>query len=222
MGSFINVFADSFITPRNLFNRSHCDHCKRTLTWYELVPVFSYVVIAGTSLCCKRKLSVQYPIVEALAGVVAVLFVWQAGFILSGTLLFKLVTTYILLTIALVDLKHYLIPDELVASLFILGVVVHVQALVYFLPGALMISLALWFIYHFSAGRAMGFGDVKLMFAAGFILPSIYLLGALYSAFLTGAVVSVILMLIGKKRMGSVIPFGPFLVFGLILALWYT
>lgn len=132
----------------------------------------------------------------------------------------------ILIAIAVIDLKHGLIPDKLVYPA--VAVALSVQLLASS-PKTLLTTLlasvalySLFFILHsLFGGRGMGGGDVKLAFLVGLITGWPNMTVAIFSAFLTGALVSVILMLVGKKKFGETVPFGPFLVIGTYLALFW-
>lgn len=124
------------------------------------------------------------------------------------------------LTLALVDYYYGIIPDELLLLLILLAFLFRWTLIVNFFTGGLLAALGFFALYFLSRGRAMGFGDVKYAFVMGLFLPLPYLGLAIYLAFLTGGIISVILILTRKKTMKSTISFGPFLSLGLIVSLW--
>jgi prepilin signal peptidase PulO-like enzyme (type II secretory pathway) len=123
IGSFLNVVALRYNTGMTLKGRSKCFSCGKNLKWYELVPLFSFAFQKGKCRNCKSKISWQYPVVELLAGVLFVLVIWafppltvQASF----TTLYYIFITCLLLVIIVYDVKHKIIPDQLV---YLFGVV---------------------------------------------------------------------------------------------------
>lgn len=203
VGSFLNVLADRLPREENvLIGRSHCDFCKRTLRWFELIPVISYILQLGRCRRCHKKLSLQYPVVELVAGTGFVLLPYQYWLIFSS-----------LLVIFIADLKYEIIPDSMV----VVGVIGSAITGLHLLPG--LVSFAfIYLLWALTRGRGMGFGDVKFAGLMGLFLGYPNIVIAFYIAFLTGAVVGVILVLRGKKGWKSHIAFGPFLVAGTWLA----
>jgi leader peptidase (prepilin peptidase) / N-methyltransferase len=226
-GSFFNVIIDRL--PENesiLKGRSHCDFCKKQLRWFELIPLFSFIFQMGKCLRCGKKLSFQYPLVEFITGLI---FVY--AFILGNDNL-VLILAYIVIFSSfiinfMVDLKYQILLDSMIC-LTILGSIIRIFVLNPFsslwLPflgaglGAGGFFFILWFM---TRGRGMGFGDVKLGFALGIFLGYPWVIYALYTAFLTGAFLGVILIMLGKKKLKSQVAFGPFLIVGSIIALQY-
>ena len=204
VGSFLNVLADRLPKGQDvLWGRSRCDHCHRTLRWFELIPIVSFVSQGGRCRRCHKRLSFQYPIVELVVGLGFMYLPVQYWIIFSG-----------LLVIVISDLKYQIIPDSMV----FIAAIGSFFASAHVLTG--LASMALfWAIWRLTRGRGMGFGDVKLAGVLGLFLGFPLILFALYAAFLTGAVAGVILMMTGRKTLKSKIAFGPFLVFGTALAL---
>jgi leader peptidase (prepilin peptidase)/N-methyltransferase len=223
VGSFLNVLADRLPRGEDIFwGRSHCDWCRKTLRWYELIPVLSFILQKGRCIRCGRQLSLQYPVVEA----VTAFGFWYlyTSFSYSWPLLAAYLLLFCsLLVICVADLKYQVIPDSMIvvgALGAILSIVFgcscqeHVWA-VHILSscGAGMLFVVLWAI---TRGRGMGLGDVKFSFLMGLILGFPDTVIALYVAFLTGASLGVILILGRKKSLKSKIAFGPFLVLGTV------
>lgn len=234
LGSFINVVVLREETGETIGGRSHCPHCKRTLEWYELFPVFSYVLMRGKCRTCAVPISLQYPLVEILCAV-AVILVGTA----SGALWEKVIGIPIVLlsiAIAIYDLRTTYIPDRWSYGLAILAALygalsledASASSLLQFLIAGPLCATPLLMLWLVSRGRWMGFGDVKLVLGFGWILGIVYGYIALGIAFVAGAVIG--LVLIGITRfvhvrsgftMQSEVPFGPFLVFGLCLV-WFS
>ena len=207
VGSFVNVLADRL--PRGesvLWGRSRCDHCKKPLRWYELIPVLSYIIQSGRCRRCHKRLSVQYPVIELVTGV---------GFVLLYPHHISFYLLFIsLLVIFVADLKYQIIPD----SMIVLGVLGALWAGAYFLP-AIGSFAFLYLVWALTRGKGLGFGDVKFAFLMGLLLGFPGVVIAFYVAFLTGAACGVILMVARYKTWKSKIAFGPFLVLGTVVAL---
>jgi len=235
VGSFLNLLSDRLPKGEDvLFGRSHCDFCKKSLRWYELIPVISFILQGGRCRRCHKKLSIRYPIAELVTGVVfavvTLLYGWNFA---SGGLI---VLSAALIVLFLADLNYQILPD----SMIVVGVLATV-AYYYFtgplprlLPNMLTGAAASGFFYLLFAvtrGRGMGLGDVKFAFLMGLFLGYPLTVAALYVAFLTGAVVGVILIMNRRVGWKSHIAFGPFLILGMISAfiwsgqfikLWHT
>jgi len=228
MGSFLGVVIERLPNNRNIFlGRSQCDSCGKKLNWYELVPIVSFIALHGKCLKCKKKIDIRIFVVELLTAILTVGSVFYAA--INSLDIFNLIiliaVIYIFLIIFFIDLKHAIIPDVLTILLLIISVIRIYTLEISFLPFILSgIGALLFFSFLFAItrGRGMGLGDVKLSFVLGMILGYPLIIIGLYMAFLTGAIVSIILVLARKKRFkGGVIPFGPFLVLGSILAIFF-
>lgn len=227
IGSFANVLIDRL--PRGesvLLGRSKCDHCRKTLSWFELVPVVSFLVQGGTCRHCKKPITLRYPLVELVSGIGLVyafeLSHQSLGLFLSSSLLF-----FSCLVIIVTDLHYQIIPDSMVvlvlASAILRSLAVGGTESLFSL-GSLMSSFfisafffSLWFV---TRGHGMGLGDAKLAFVLSLFLGFPSNLIMVYGAFLTGGITGVILLLGGKKTLKSRIPFGPFLVLGFVVSFW--
>ncbi len=223
VGSFLNVLIDRLPKGESIwFGRSRCDHCKKTLRWFELIPLLSYLLQGGRCLRCHKKLSLQYPVVELATGVGFVLIGGQAFDARQGLALAIIFSC--LLVIFVADLKYMIIPDSMIV-IGILGVLLQGPALGDLQGRALSgMGASLFFLILFliTRGRGMGLGDVKLAFFLGLWLGFPRIVIAIYLAFLTGALVGVTLILTGKKGLKSKIAFGPFLVLGAGITYFYS
>ncbi len=230
VGSFINVLIDRNSTGESIiFGKSHCDNCKKSIAWYDLIPIISFVILLGKCRYCKSRLSFYYPIVELITGVIfALTLLFAMGQnVLPSHLLYLLIINSALIAIFFIDLKYGIIPDKIVYPAIIVSFFYTLYAIPYTLYPNLLSALGAFFFFLIlvliTHGKGMGFGDVKFVVLMGLILGFPKIIVALYLAFLTGAVVGVILILWRKKKLrGSTIPFGPFLVLGTILALFYS
>lgn len=251
LGSFLNVIVDRL--PRResfLTGRSHCEHCRHKLFWYDLIPLFSYIALNGQCRYCKKQLSLYYPVVEATTGLAFVslfAFIYGADFIsrmgdvsLFSVAVYLWVVLSALIVIFFVDLKYGIIPFSVVSFTFLLSVVW------YFISPTLVISpveigiigsgksflnhlfsaigafASFLFLFLITRGRGLGFGDVVYVFLMGFLLGFPKIVIGLYIAFLSGAVISFLLVILGRKKFsGGTIPFGPFLVSGTVISLFW-
>lgn len=223
VGSFLNVCI--YRLPRQetiVKGSSYCPHCQTELAPKDLVPLFSYVLLKGQCGYCQHKIHYRYPLVEFSTGLIFVLtfvkfsltpLLWKYLFILS-----------LLLVISGIDLDWQIIPNKLVIVLLGWGLlwqilfpeITWLQALL----GALLGGGLLLLIALISPG-GMGGGDIKLMFASGFILGGPLTLLALFLGFVIGAVIGVFLLLTGRKKRKEPIPFGPFLALGILIAVFW-
>jgi len=229
IGSFLNcVIYRLEIGKSFLKGRSFCPHCGHTLTWYDLIPVVSYIFLAGKCRYCKKHISIQYPIVEVVTGLAFLFigcmtgFVWQPIQIISLVFLWYIAS--VLITIFVFDLKHYLIPDKVLFPAVIVAILYRLifsHTFEYFLLAAAIASGFFLFIFLISRGNWMGFGDVKLAILLGFLLGFPNILVGLFLAFFFGAAVGMILMYLKKKGLKSEIPFAPFLILGTFVALFF-
>lgn len=239
-GSFLNVVIYRTVKGKSPFEgRSKCIHCGAMISWWQNIPLLSFVLLGGKCFKCKKKISWQYPLVEFLSGV---LFLWwwligKTFFMLSGSPwqiaqpAFWLVVGMLLLVVAIADLIYGVIPDIINLILFSLALLYRL-ALVSVgemevvdvwrsVAVAVGITLFFWFLNKVTKGKGFGLGDVKLAPSLGLILGWPRGLVGIMTAFISGAVVAVVLMLLGKKKFGQTLPFGPFLVLGTAVALWW-
>lgn len=208
---------------KSLAGRSLCPHCKHSLAWVDLFPVLSFILLQGKCRYCKKKISWQYPLVELSTAVMFVLIFLQGSFVFWYlNLALLLYVASVLIIIFVYDAKHYLIPDKILLpalAITFLYRLLHFYTFLNFAIAAILASLFFLIIFLISKGKWMGFGDVKLALLLGLLLGLQNVLVALFLAFLSGAVVGIVLLIFGKKNMKSELPFAPFLVAGTFLAL---
>lgn len=237
IGSFLNVVILRLETSQSLGGRSHCPHCKHGLSWFDLIPVFSFLFLGGKCRYCKAKISIQYPLVE-IATATLFLLIFTVNSQSALVLCFMLYVSCSMIVIFIYDLKHFIIPDKIlfpaiiVALLFqILNFKFQIPApIINYLLAALLASAFFLAIYLISQGRGLGFGDVKLAILMGLLLGFPNILVALLLAFWLGAIVGLSAMALHKKGLKSELPFAPFLIAGTFIALfwgqpiinWYT
>lgn len=224
-GSFLNVLIDRIPRRESIFiSRSHCEKCRKKIMFYDLIPVASYVLLSGKCRKCGAKIPFRIFLVEASGGLIFTLLFFFA-FINPLQYILLCLISLILLTITVIDIEHGIIPDILLGGLGALGLLLMLTAPSSILSSILtgLLSFAFFFlIFAATRGRGMGFGDVKYAFFIGFLLPGWGAIIAFYLAFLTGAAISIILIVGRQKKLkGSTVPFGPFLSLGVFLALLF-
>lgn len=236
IGSFLNVVIFRFNTERSFGGRSGCMTCQNTLSWYELIPLISFFVLNGRCRNCKAKISMQYPVIEFISGLIfAGIFLKFQDIFFFDTVVFSISYAYyvtmfsILLVIAVYDFKHKIIPDTLslifgiitfIGLFFFANFVFypHIPSILEFLSGVFL-ALPFAFLWLISKGTWMGLGDAKLALGLGWLLGFSSLLSGAVVAFWSGAIISLILLVFSKKyKIKSEIPFAPFLVLGTLIA----
>jgi len=240
IGSFLNVVIFRLNTQKTFGGRSICLSCQHQLSWYELIPLFSFVFLRGRCKNCKTKISIQYPIVEFTVGLIfALLFVKFQDVFFSDVFIFSLTYAYyaimfsLLVVIATYDIRHKIIPDVLSVVFGILAFVglflfkdyifsVHVPTLLEFLSG-LMIATPFALLWLVSRGSWMGLGDAKLAVGLGWLFGIYSAFSGIVIAFWIGAIVGIILIIFSKKYgMKSEIPLAPYLVLGTLLVFLFN
>jgi len=210
--------------------RSRCPTCSAQLSALENVPVLSYLALRGRCRHCKSAIPRRYLLVELGASLISVLIVMTFGYTLSA--LAYLIFSWCLLTLSLIDLDHYLLPDDITLPLLWLGLLVSATGLG--LPdvslsdsvvGAAAGYLSLWSLFWaflFATGKeGLGYGDFKLLAALGAWLGWQALLPILLLSSLTGAVIGLALIAFGGRERVAPLPFGPFLaVAGFSMLVW--
>lgn len=230
IGSFLNCVIYRLEEKKTLKGRSFCPNCKHTLGGKDLIPVLSYITLGGKCRYCKKTISWQYPVIEVVTGFLF-LFIFNLQMSLPEftmpeffNLLYLLYIASVLIIIFVYDLKHYLIPDKILLPAIVVSLFYQFFFSEHFLNhiGAGIIASGFFFtIFLISKGKWMGFGDVKLAILMGLFLGVRSVLVALFMAFFLGAVISIILMFLKKKGLKSEIPFGPFLIAGTFIALFF-
>ncbi len=253
VGSFLNVCIYRIPLPdASIFRprRSFCPQCQEPIAPYDNIPVLSYLLLKGKCRRCGASIDIQYPIVEFLTGLAAFWSVWQYGLTVTGLALFVYVC--LLITLSVIDLHHYLIPNKIIlCGIIIAPVLAGVEvlmadreavSLVYGVIGLLLGGIFLLLIAMLGElvfrKEAMGGGDIKLMAMMGMYLAwwpvsrigilnetlfiarqllIILIVGAFAGAIAGGAVI----LARAKGAEERIIPFGPFLAVGSLLAIQF-
>ncbi len=243
IGSFLNVVIYRYNTGFSLNGRSGCLSCGKKLSWYELIPVFSFLFQKAKCRGCKTQISWQYPFVETTTGVLFLLvfnFVVSSFSVLDYALLTKLAYLWVIFSLFIVitvyDIRHKIIPDMLAflfAGLSLLGLIFGFGPdlnKLNLLAGVLL-PLPFAFLWFVSKGRWIGLGDAKLMIGMGWFLGLFDGISAVILSFWIGSVFGVSLVLLSKFSslffkdkhftIKSEIPFAPFLIVATIFIFFF-
>lgn len=219
VGSFLNVLI--YRLPHNLspLGRSFCPNCRKQIKWQDNIPLISFFLLDGKCRFCRSPISWQYPVVELVTGILFILSILS-----SMDSIYYLFIVCVLIVVFFTDLRYGIIPDKVTYPAIFVSLaylfIIRDSLFIFHLASAIGASGFLWLLNRITHGRGMGLGDVKLAFLMGLFLGFPKIVVAFYAAFLTGALVSLILIFSGRKRFGQTLPFGPFLAFGTLLALF--
>lgn len=226
IGSFLNVVI--YRVPRGesiVFPGSHCTSCGHVLKAWELIPILSFLFLKSSCSNCGEKISWRYPFIELLTGLLFFYAAWQNYLGSWSVLGMKLIFIAVLIVLAGIDFDTFRLPDIFTIPLLILGLGCSIL-----LPGepngweSFIAAFAVggfFALIAWSYPQGMGWGDVKLIAALGAFLGLSKVLFAIFIASLFGSVVGLSKYLLKKKRLREEIPFGPYLVFGAIVALFW-
>ncbi len=235
-GSFLNVTAERLAKEEKITGRSHCPHCGHKLGFFDLIPLLSFIFLKHSCRYCGEKFSWQYFFVELCTGILfaAVGYLGNLSILgeISGLqiagLILKLVIASCAIILFLTDLKYKVVPESVVLTAVIAAVflrLLEIGLIGLIGPIAAGLGAGGFFLLFHLAGRAfspagwMGFGDVELAFLLGLLTGWPAVLPALFFSFLTGALVSITLILKKEKEFKQTVPFGPFLIVGTLFAL---
>lgn len=233
IGSFLNVVTLRLGKSSIVHGRSHCPHCKKTLSPLELIPVFSYAILRGRCAGCRKGISIQYPLVEFATGASFAYLAYalpqplsleSVALFVSGAVIISL-----FVAIAVYDFHHTIVPDVLVYPLALISL----ATLFFDSSGAIsmptwaalgagpILALPFALLWSASKGRWIGLGDAKIALPMGWLLGITAGFTAVAVAFWTGAIVALSILLVSRLRHGhsaltmkSEVPFAPFLIFG--------
>lgn len=239
MGSFLDVIVCRFHTGKSINGRSRCMSCGHTLSWYELFPLVSYLILRGKCKSCDAFIPVRLLLMELCTALVFLfVYLYATTFFFFA---FGLVLTCLLIVIASYDMRHMVIPNEFVmsvalcATVFILYEAYVLQTVSQLIGhgiagiGASLFFLTLWLV---SKGKWIGFGDVKLALPLGGMLSISGAFSFVVFSFWIGAVLSILLLLTqkvlvrGQKHlpflpipltMKSEVPFAPFMLIAFMI-----
>jgi len=228
VGSFSNVCI--YRIPRNesvIYPASHCPKCHSPIKPVDNIPLLSYILLKGRCRNCGGKISIQYPVVEFLTGIIYVLIFLIYG--LSIQTLIYIILSSALIIIAFIDLNEQIVPDVislpgigagLILSFFVPYISFINSALGVVVGGGIILVIGLAGSVIFKK-EAMGGGDVKLAAMIGAFLGWKYTIISLFLGFFLGALAGIFLILSKIKSREDMVPFGPFIALGsIIILLW--
>ncbi len=206
---------------------SHCPHCKASIKAWQNIPVISYLLLRGKCANCGAKISIRYPLVELISGLLTITVIWHYGLTVAGVSAALLVWS--LIALAFIDLDHQLLPDSITLPMLWLGLLLNASSVftdpVSAIYGAAFGYLSLWLIFQLfrllTGKEGMGFGDFKLLalFGAWFgwqLLPLIVVIASV-----TGALIGIAMIALRKHEREIPIPFGPYLAIAGIIAMFW-
>ena len=226
VGSFCNVCI--YRIPKNesiIYPASHCPKCRTTIRPFDNIPLLSYILLKGRCRNCGSKISIQYPIVEFLTGIIYLIIYLIYG--LSIQSLIYTILSSALIIIAFIDLNELIVPDVislpgiaagLILSFFVPYISFINSALGVVIGGGIILIIGLVGSMIFKK-EAMGGGDVKLAAMIGAFLGWRYIIISMFLGFFLGALTGIILVLSKIKRREDMVPFGPFIVLGSLITL---
>lgn len=221
-GSFFCCIGLRLSTNKKIINdRSVCDNCGHILSWYDLIPIISYIILKGRCRYCHKKISLLNPFIEVVTGILFTLSYYSFGFSLE--LVLSLFVASLTMIIFVSDLTYMIIPDEVIIFFSVVIIILE-----FFLEGISLVGLSLLsglslFFFMFllmKLGNALfkkeslGGGDVKLFFVLGLVIDPFLGLVTIFLASFIALPVSLYLLYKNKEHM---IPFGPFILIAFLI-----
>lgn len=232
-GSFLNVCIVRIPEEKSIVGpRSLCPQCHGLIAWYDNIPLLSFFILGAKCRKCKNKISFVYPLVEWIAGLLAVLCLWKFQFSPKAALWFFAFVCP-LIVISFVDLKHFIIPDVISLPFIFVGILTHqlnrnfvdpLPTLYDSLLGIFVGAGVLWLIAKtyesLRKQEGLGMGDVKLMAMIGAFLGWKAVFFILLFSSLSASIIGIFLMIFSKFRFKSELPYGPFIALGALVYLF--
>jgi len=214
----LELQADTTPLPPGIVREpSHCPHCKHPLSALDNIPLIGWLLLRGRCRYCQSKISIQYPLVELLSGVLSAVIVWKFG--PSWAALAGLALTWTLIALSGIDFRTQLLPDQLTFPLLWLGLLLSLLPMFVTAPASILAAaigyLSLWSVYWvfklLTGKEGMGHGDFKLLAALGAWMGPVALLPIILLSSLIGALVGGTLIALRKHEREIPMPFGPFI-----------
>ena len=230
-GSFSNVCIHRLPDNKSVSRgRSYCPSCKKQIRWYDNIPIFSYVFLKAKCRDCSVKINIKYLLVELICALSFVWFFYLFGLSLT-TLLFFILSIFFII-IFFIDLKHFIIPNELTFPLMAIGLLKSfdpnlnqylfpnfLNSLIGGVAGYIIIWMIIFIYKRLRNKEGMGLGDAKLLSAIGFWFGWISIPFILFFSSFIALVLAIPSLINKSKNLSSQIPFGPYLILGCILYL---
>ena len=237
IGSFLNVCI--YRIPRKesiVYPASHCTECGQALAFFDLIPIFSYLILRGRCRSCGNRISGRYPLIELITGMVFLFLYIQYGLTIAFAAYIFLMSA--LIVVFFIDLDHMIIPDKLVLFILIGALLLVIYNIVS--PLAIYGDTRWWnpllgtaigsgFLFLvavigsilFKTNEAMGGGDIKLLIPIGLFLGWRLTILTLFLAILVAGVSGILLIAAKITSRKASIPFGPFIVIGTFVAIMW-
>ena len=228
-GSFANVCI--YRLPENksvITGRSSCPNCKNKIPWYDNIPLLSFILLMGKCRLCKKPIDLQYFIVELISAISFVSIYYFFGLTLTALLL--LILSIFFIIIFFIDLKHFIIPNELTFPLMIIGFIKsfdpnlnqtifpnYINSLIGGLFGYSIIWLIIFIYKKIRNKEGMGLGDAKLLAVVGFWFGWVSIPFVIFISSAVALILVIPSILNKSRKMSSEIPFGPYIIIGCIL-----
>lgn len=235
LASFFEVVIVRSAREENFYQgRSKCDHCHQQLAWFDNLPLFSFLLLKGRCRYCHRPIACAYFWVELSAFLYGLIFavLFQYTTVLQtielNSLVFYFLLGFVLLFVVIADLQYLIVPDFFIVLLAILAFYWQLLIGRSWLEPCLALIFSSIFFYALAYlaqkilhKEALGLGDIKLMMPLAFLLSWPKILLAIFLAFIVGGFFAMLMLIIGKKKVGQALPFAPFLVVGFLLS-WFA
>jgi len=225
IGSFLNCIIYRLPERKKIFlDRSICPKCFHQLSFLDLIPIFSFLFLAGRCRYCRKKISWQYPLVELITGLLFLFSFVKLSSQFSIILLRDFIFISVMIFVFVYDLKYMLIEDVVVVPsiiiIFFLNFLILKSLAPIFLGG--IISLSFFLVqYILTKKEGLGEGDLRLGFLIGIMFGWPKILLTIFTSYFIGAIIALILLIIKKKKLYSKIPLGPFLAIGSLITLFF-
>lgn len=228
IGSFLNMAIWRLHSQESFLGRSRCTICKKMIHWHDNIPIVSYLWLCGKCRFCRKKIAIQYPLVELAAGILFVLAYLQLSVICHAPFAIELIRLWffiaVLIVIFVYDLRWYLILDKITVPAMMVAFVLNLwlglswsNLLLSGIIGGGFFLLQ----YVVSRGRWIGGGDIRLGALMGLMLGYPLILIALMLAYMLGGAVAIPLLISGRRQFGDKLPFGTFLALATVITLLY-
>ena len=228
-GSFSNVCIYRLPNDQSVVKgRSFCTSCKEQIKWYDNIPFLSFIFLKGKCRKCGNKISSQYFLVEFISAISFIIVYHLYG--ISITTLLLIILSIFFIIIFFIDLKHFIIPNELTFPLMLIGFVKsfepnlnqtifpnYIDSLIGGVFGYLIIWLIIFFYKKVRKKEGMGLGDAKLMAVVGFWFGWLSIPFTIFISSFVALIFAIPSLLKKNKNMSTQIPFGPYIIIGCII-----
>ena len=228
-GSFCNVCIYRLPLEKNIIKgRSFCTSCEKQINWYDNIPILSFIFLKGKCRCGKSKINLQYFLVELVSAISFVLIYYFYG--VSITTLLLIILTIFFIIIFFIDLKHYIIPNELTFALMLIGFIKsfdpnlnqslfpnYINSLIGGFFGYSIIWSIIFFYKTLRKKEGMGLGDAKLIAVVGFWFGWFSIPFVIFISSMVALIFSIPSLIKKTRDMSTQIPFGPFIIIGCLI-----